>query len=226
MKRKFVMPKQGTTQPKLRVGDEIRAYGDRHAAELFGKVQSVGPVNIKVFSVVRFAPNGPRFEQTHTVPKSAVNMIARDKKLMMRTAEGKWIMKKQRSKPAAKTKAKLVAVHWTKTAAGRAKHAEKLAEKKRRERATAREKLKQTRERAAKNGHKFVASYARVAPGGAITWAGYVPFSSSSIAKTWARNHALKAAKKAARGEWIVLNNKTGATVAKGTEHYVKPANY
>lgn len=103
---------------------------------------------------------------------------------------------------------------------------ERHAKQRARERAKAREALKQARARAAKNGNKFLAGYGPMHQVGKPSGS-KLPFSSSSIAKTWARSHAQDLAKRYGyKTQWIVWNNKTGFPVSHGTEDYVKPANY
>jgi hypothetical protein len=66
----------------VRVGDVVVAYGDRRAAELTGDVISVGRVNVKVHTCVRFRPDGPWYDQEHKVPRDAIKGIVRDGKFL------------------------------------------------------------------------------------------------------------------------------------------------
>ncbi len=137
---------------------------------------------------------------------------------------------KTKAKPKAKTKAKTKAKpktkpkpkHWSQTAAGRRKHAERVAERKTRARKAERTKLKSAQTKAEGRGLRFLAGY-----GVLHRVEHHTPFSSSSIGKTWARTHARALAKRDNQTtQWIVWNNKTGTPVAQGTETYVKPADY
>ena len=64
--------------PALRVGDEVRAYGDRRSAAITGTVIKLGRVNAQLQMKYRMRPDGPWFEPIFKVPFSAINVIARD----------------------------------------------------------------------------------------------------------------------------------------------------
>lgn len=77
-----------TERPKMQVDDAIVAYLDPtwNTATLTGTVKSIGRVNVKIHTRVRFRPEGPWYDQEHKVPIEAVNAIARDGAIFWRDA--------------------------------------------------------------------------------------------------------------------------------------------
>jgi hypothetical protein len=69
----------------LKKGDEIVAYSDPlwRTAQLSGTVKSVGRVNVKIRTQVRCRPEGPWYDQEHSVPLGAISIIARGKDVLL-----------------------------------------------------------------------------------------------------------------------------------------------
>ena len=70
--------------PEIRIGDSVAAY---RPGGLTGDVISVGRVNVKIHTRVRFAPSGPWYDQTHTVPREQVIAVYRDGAFVYTTPE-------------------------------------------------------------------------------------------------------------------------------------------
>jgi hypothetical protein len=60
----------------VRVGDEVNVER-RGVARISGRVVSVGRVNVKIRVGYQPVHDGPVYEQTHTVPRSGINIVMR-----------------------------------------------------------------------------------------------------------------------------------------------------